>query len=118
MTVRVFIERRVPRDKQIEVLTLLTQIRTAASIQPGYISGETLRNIDDPEDLLVISTWHSVDDWHAWKASKEREELQANIDQLLRSKTMYRLFSYPDKKMIDWPEFWEITLKKTIGHGD
>lgn len=44
-------------------------------LKPGYITGETLINIDDPEDFIVISTWKSPEDWKNWLNSKERNLL-------------------------------------------
>lgn len=88
------IKRRVPKDKEPELLPLLVQMRSKATAQPGYISGETLRNIDNSEEYLVISTWQSVDVWKAWQASKERAEIQDKIDALLGEKTQYGLYFY------------------------
>ncbi|RLB78881.1 MAG: antibiotic biosynthesis monooxygenase, partial [Deltaproteobacteria bacterium] len=62
--------------------------------QPGYISGETLRNIDDPEEYLVISTWQSLEDWQRWAKSEQRAEVQNKIDNLLGQKTEYSSYLY------------------------
>ena len=118
MSLKVLIERRVPKDKQTEALTLLTQIRAAASIQPGYISGETLRNQDNPEEYIVISSWHSLEDWNNWKATEERASIQGRIDSLLGSPTQYRVFTYPEKQRVDWANFWDNVMDKTVGSGD
>jgi heme-degrading monooxygenase HmoA len=92
MTARILIKREVPKGKEGALLPLLTELRTLAMAQPGYISGETLRNMDNPQDFLVISTWHSVDDWNAWISSRERNELQKKIDTLLGQKTEYGIY--------------------------
>ncbi|MBW2168941.1 MAG: antibiotic biosynthesis monooxygenase, partial [Deltaproteobacteria bacterium] len=60
----------------------------------GYISGETLRSIDNPEEYLVIGTWQSVDVWKAWQSSEERAEIQDKIDSLLGTKTEYGIYFY------------------------
>jgi heme-degrading monooxygenase HmoA len=41
---------------------------------------------------MVISTWQSIDDWRAWTLSKERVELQEQIDRLLGAPTQYEIF--------------------------
>jgi len=69
-------------------------LRSLATEQPGYISGETLRNIERPEEYLVISTWQSVDKWKAWASSKKRSEIQEKIDTLLDKQTEYDLYLY------------------------
>ncbi len=94
MAVRIIISRRVPKGKESELLPFLIQLRALATAQPGYISGETLRNLDNPEDYLVISTWKSVNDWKSWVSSKQRAEIQDKIDALLEEKTEYSVYAY------------------------
>jgi len=94
MAARIIIRRKVPKGKKVQLFPLLLDLRSKAIAQSGYISGETLRNINDPEDYIVISTWKSVDDWKAWEASTERGEIQSRIDALLGEKTTYGIYSY------------------------
>ena len=54
MAVKVLIRRIVPREKTEEMIPLFRQMRVLAMNQEGYISGETMRNLDDPEEFLVI----------------------------------------------------------------
>jgi heme-degrading monooxygenase HmoA len=60
--------------------------------QHGYISGETLRNMDQEDEYLVVSTWNSAKDWQRWLESKERQAVQKEIDDLLGGKTEYSLY--------------------------
>jgi heme-degrading monooxygenase HmoA len=94
MAVKIIIKRDVPKDKEASLLPLLIQLRALATAQPGYISGETLRNLDDPEKYIVISTWRSVDNWQQWISSKQRYEIQGKIDALLGRKTDYDIYLY------------------------
>ena len=94
MAVKIIINRKISKEKEGELLPLLIQLRAMATAQPGYISGETLRNIDSPEEYLVISTWQSVDNWKAWVSIKQRVEIQEKIDALLGTKTEYNLYLY------------------------
>ena len=94
MAVKIIITRRVAKAKEEELLPLLIKLRALATSQPGYISGETWRNLEDPEETLVISTWKSLDDWKAWAASKQRTEIQENIDSLLGEETKYGIYLY------------------------
>jgi heme-degrading monooxygenase HmoA len=70
------------------------RLRSKAMHAKGYISGETLRSLDDPNEYLVISTWNSLDDWRHWEAEKERQEIQNQIDSLLRAPALQRVFVY------------------------
>ena len=94
MAVKIIIKRKVPKGKEGQLLPLLLELRSKATTQPGYISGETLRNVDDPEDTVVISTWQSVEAWKAWEASRGRMEIQNKIDSLLGAKTEYGVYYY------------------------
>lgn len=97
MAVKVFIRRKVAEPQQEELLELIKKLRGLAVVQPGYISGETLRSVTDPDGYMVISTWETVEDWDAWKASKERNEVQGSIDALLGEETLYEAYYYPQR---------------------
>ena len=92
MPIQVIIKRKWQVEKPGELLPLLTELRSCAKEQPGYISGETLRSLDDPEDFLVIGKWETVDDWQNWFHSKERRDIQGEVDSLIGEKTFYEVF--------------------------
>jgi len=94
MAVKIIIKRRVAKKKEAELLPLLIQLRSLATAQPGYISGETLRNMDNPEEYLVISTWQSLDNWNAWISSEQRTDIQEKVDTLLGKKSEYDTYLY------------------------
>ncbi len=94
MAVKILIKRKVPRDKGKEMIPLFRKLRALATNQPGYISGETLKSLDRPDVFLVISTWQSAEDWEKWLISKERQEIQDQVDALLGGKTEYEVFHY------------------------
>ena len=94
MAVKVLIKRIVPEDRAREMIPLFRQMRVQANHQPGYISGETLRSLDDPEAFLVISTWESSQAWENWLKSAERNAVQEKIDALLGGKTQFEIYHY------------------------
>jgi heme-degrading monooxygenase HmoA len=94
MAVKIIIKRKVSKGKEGQLLPILLELRSKATTQPGYISGETLRNVNDPEDYVVISTWQSAEAWKAWEANKGRTEIQNKIDSLLGEKTSYGVYYY------------------------
>ena len=94
MAVKVVIRRSVPQEHEQALLPLLLKQRALATAQPGYVSGETLRNVHDPEDFVVISTWRSVEDWDAWAAGEKRASIQEKIDNLLGRKTECAVYLY------------------------
>lgn len=94
MAVKVVIRRIIPEDRAEDLKPLLRELRTMAMLQPGYISGETLRRLDKPDEFLVISTWESAEDWNRWAKSQERNEVQGKIDTVLGGKTEYGIFHH------------------------
>lgn len=85
----------VPKvEDAADLKPLLRELRTMAMLQPGYISGETLRRLDKPDEFLVISTWESAEDWNRWAKSQERNEVQGKIDTVLGGKTEYGIFHH------------------------
>jgi len=94
MAIRVLIERKIVPENQSRLNNLLMKLRGKAMLAKGYISGETLRSIDDPAVYLVISTWNNLDDWKRWESDKERQEIQSQIDGLLRVPSNHRVFIY------------------------
>jgi heme-degrading monooxygenase HmoA len=91
---KILIRRNIPFDSEHEVIGLLKQMRSLAVIQPGYIHGETLKRVGMPGEILVISTWQSVEDWNNWMNNPQRLEIQEKIDFLLGEKTQYEIYEY------------------------
>jgi heme-degrading monooxygenase HmoA len=94
MAIKVIIIRKVAKDKQKDLLPLLMELRAMAMSQKGYISGETLKGISDPDEFMVISTWNSLEDWNVWDNNPARKEIQAKIDAILKEKTISKAYLY------------------------
>ena len=94
MAVKIFIKRLIPPDKAAQVMPLFQNLRSLAMDQPGYIFGETLHSIDSPGEIVVISTWQTVNEWQNWVANKERLKIQHQIDMLLGKNTQYEVYQY------------------------
>lgn len=76
MIAKVIIKRRFVEGKTKQVLALLNEIRSRAMQQAGYISGETLVKPDFPNNMAVIATWQTLEDWLAWKENPERNKFE------------------------------------------
>ena len=98
MAIKILIRRSVPEEKARQMIPLFRQMRSMAVNQPGYISGETLRNLEKPTEFLVISTWRSSEDWQKWLVSEDRKAIQTQIDTLLGGETDYDIFHYGFKE--------------------
>jgi len=91
MAVKVIIERRVLPGQEKRVLELLRTLRTSCLAQPGYISGETLRDSEDAHTVVVISVWFGLMDWKRWHASEGRRAIESQIRASLASPERVRI---------------------------
>lgn len=98
MAVKILIKRHVPEEKAREIIPLVREMRSLATKNEGYISGETLRNLERPEEFMVISTWQSSQDWKQWLRSEDRKKVQDKIDALLGGETEYDIYHYGFKE--------------------
>jgi heme-degrading monooxygenase HmoA len=92
MTVKIFIKRNVMSSKVAELSVLLKRLRGVTLMQPGYISGQTLKRLDKTEECMVISTWRSIEDWNDWVKNSKRIAIQKEIDDLLGTETDYEIY--------------------------
>ena len=92
--VKVLLERTIKGKHVKEITRLLRVLRVLAMQQPGYISGETLHEIEAPNNYLVISAWNSLEQWQAWLANQERQKLQAELDGYMEAPTWIRVYTY------------------------
>ena len=92
MPIQVIIKRKLIIEKPDEIFPLFSELRSQAMQQPGYIDSKTLKNIDKPEEYMVISTWETADDWKTWFQSKERRDIQGRVDSLIGERTHYNIY--------------------------
>jgi len=92
MPIKVLIQRKFKPGTQKEVAALLNEFRAGAMNRPGYISGETLFNIDDPHVMLVISTWNELENWMAWRDHTTRITFERMLEVYQDGSTRYNVF--------------------------
>ncbi len=92
MTVKIFIKRNVSDNQVAELTVLLKRLRSITLMQPGYISGQTLKRLDKAQECMVISSWRSIEDWNDWVNNEKRIGIQAEIDTLLGVETEYAIY--------------------------
>ena len=80
MIAKILIKRTFQKDADRQILPILQKMRAAAMGQPGYISGETLTNYENPQRVTVISTWQSMESWERWRSSPERAKLESMLE--------------------------------------
>ena len=92
MTVKILIERKFKEDPSVEEIKTINELRIGAMQRKGYISGETIVDINDQQRIVVISVWTNIADWEAWKNSDERQKLEADLNKNLKQPPIIRPF--------------------------
>ncbi|MCJ7773479.1 MAG: antibiotic biosynthesis monooxygenase [Desulfobacterales bacterium] len=89
MPAKILIRRRFKEGSLKEAAALLNEFRSGAMNQPGYISGETLVKDDEPHTLLVIGTWHKMQNWRNWKNNPKRKAFEDMLEIYQEGPTEY-----------------------------
>ena len=92
MTIKVLIKRKFRDGNVKESSKMLVQARHNAMKEKGYISSETLRGCDDPNEIMVLSMWQKKEDWDRYKDSPDRQELERMFAELLEEQTESRTY--------------------------
>ena len=90
MVAKILISRRFKMGKKKEIFSLLKGFRSAALNQPGYISGETLTEDKNAQNMLVIGTWENLESWHSWKNNIKRKEFETMLELFQEGPTEYK----------------------------
>ena len=92
MQAKILIKRKFNKGKKNEIIAMLKESRSMAMQQPGYISGETLSSSDQPQTLMVISSWQDMESWQSWRENNTRKTLEQMLSTYQESETEYQEF--------------------------
>ncbi len=93
MAVKILIKRKIKDGNMQAAARLLINSRKGAMTHSGYISSETMRSLDDPTQVVVVSMWQKKEDWEAWKNSDARKACEAEFADYLLTPTEYEHYS-------------------------
>lgn len=83
--IRVLIERHIA-DGLIDHYEKAARDTLVRAMQAhGFISGEALHDIDDPEHRVILATYRTLADWQRWARSPDRQEMMAAIGPMLKT---------------------------------
>ena len=94
MIVKVIIKRKIKKGKTRSVFALLNKFRSDAMNQKGFISGETLINYDNPQEVTVIAMWQDMDNWLKWKDNPERKANERLLERWLEKRTTFDCYVF------------------------
>ena len=92
MTVKILLERKFKKEPSLEEIKIINELRVGAMQQSGYVSGETLVDLDDHRRIVVISVWTNKAAWEKWRNSDKRQKLEANLNENLKQRPIIRSF--------------------------
>ena len=93
MAVKILIKRKIKNGNIRAASRLLINNRSEVMKQPGYISSETMRSLDDPNQIVVVSMWQSRESWEKWKKSEIRMTNETEFEDYLSGQTTYEHYS-------------------------
>lgn len=83
MAIKVLIKRKFKTGSLNQASQLLNRARYSAMGMKGYISSETLTDLRDPHRIVVVSMWHSLEDWNNWKTNPSRSEFTGEMEKIM-----------------------------------
>ena len=92
MALTLMVERDVIPGSQGPIKALLSELRSGARRQPGFVSGQTVVDAFSPTIFMTISRWSSMAVWERWEEDPERTAIIERIDGLLQRKPKVRIW--------------------------
>ena len=92
MTIKIIIDRQFKKGPSADDIRIFNDLRIRAMGHNGYISGETLVDVEDNKKIVVLSVWSSMDEWETWRDSRERADLETRLSPHLEEPAKIRAF--------------------------
>lgn len=77
--IKVIIERVIAEGLEVPYEQVISELLTVMTRARGYISGESLVDIDHPNHYVVIARWSDRDAWDQWFLSEDRKAIVTAI---------------------------------------
>lgn len=92
--IRVFIERHIAEELTEHYEKASRQTLQLAMHANGFISGEALKNAQDPNHRVILATYRTLQDWQRWASSDERKESMEQIIPMLETEEKITIFEH------------------------
>ena len=92
MAINVLITRRFKPEFLHEALAHNTQLRALATVQEGYLHGKSLVSREDPQRVVVISSWQCIEDWEKWYGTDIRKDYYKKLRMALEKPEKVEVF--------------------------
>ena len=89
--IRVIIEREVAEGLEEFYESAIANLLDVMSSAPGYLSGESLVEIHQPNRYVVVTRWVDESAWNRWYRSSERQQILDAIRPFLQDEEKFTL---------------------------
>ena len=96
MQITLMVERKVVPGAQGEITQLLKELRSNATRQPGFVSGQTVLDARNPTIFMTISIWSSMAAWEGWEKNPERTEIIERINEVVQEEPQVRMWLHDE----------------------
>ena len=93
--IRVIIERFIAESLESNYEITAKQTLQKAIQAPGFISGESLKDIQNERHRVVLCNWRSLQDWQAWLSSHERKSMMDQLNLMLEKTEKITVLELP-----------------------
>ncbi len=92
MVLTLTVERDATSGSQGPIKALLRELRSGATRQPGFVSGQTVVDAFSPTIFMTISRWSSMAVWDLWEKDPGRSAIIEQINALLQRESKVRMW--------------------------
>ncbi|MCV6590875.1 MAG: antibiotic biosynthesis monooxygenase [Marinobacterium sp.] len=92
--IRVLIERQIADGLAEHYEQAARRTLQTAMQAHGFISGEALHDMHNPNHRVVLATFRTIQDWQRWASSPERKEIMEQLNPMLETEEKITLFQH------------------------
>ncbi|MCW8884806.1 MAG: antibiotic biosynthesis monooxygenase [Motiliproteus sp.] len=92
--IKVMIERHVALDLADHYQIAAKKVLQTAMQSPGFISGESLKDANDPNHRIVLASYQDFANWSHWYNSPERKASMEELRPMLEDDEKITVFEH------------------------
>ncbi len=93
--IRIIIDRIIAETLEANYEEMAAKILQRSVVAPGFISGESLKDVKNPRHRVLLCKWRSLAEWQQWEESPERKELMQQMNLMLEREETITLLENP-----------------------
>jgi len=93
--IRVIIDRFIAESLESNYEVTAKETLQAAIQAPGFISGESLKDVQNERHRVVLCNWRSLQDWQRWLSSPERKKMMEQLNLMLETPEKVTVLELP-----------------------